>query len=249
MAYKGFPNTGNCCRNKVTSELPSLAYPLVLTMSPAAHQTDDCYTIADFEIGKRLFTTHMAVKLVVASPEGREIGSLSQLDALITGYDFEEAIAALVKAGLDVPRTTLVCDETYEDVLYKIIGRTRLGDSDSKESFPTLMNQLPLLDLSTDGVNLTATANTQRVANGLNLSPPGSEADNWKYTCRLWEDAQGTGEEPKVAEACISNFPTKFRITIRYRGVEASGEGRNKKTARHIAAKRVCEKLNLRLSL
>lgn len=30
----------------------------------------------DFEIGKRLFTTHMAVQLVMASPEGREIGSL-----------------------------------------------------------------------------------------------------------------------------------------------------------------------------
>ncbi|GMG09037.1 unnamed protein product [Aspergillus oryzae] len=179
----------------------------------------------------------MAVQLVVASPE----------DALITGYDFEEAIATLVKAGLDVPRTNLVCDETYEDVLYKIIGRTRLGDS--KESFPTLLGQLPLLDLSTDGVDLTVTATTQRVANGLNLSPPGSEADNWKYTCRLWEDAQGTGEEPKVTEACISNFLTRFRITIQYCGVEASGEGRNKKTARHLAARRVCERLNLRLSL
>ncbi|OOO06859.1 double-stranded RNA binding domain protein [Aspergillus oryzae] len=247
MAYKAFPNTGNCRRNKVLSQLPSLANPLVLKMSPAAHQIDDCYTIADFEIGKRLFTTHMAVQLVVASPEGREIGSLSQLDALITGYDFEEAIATLVKAGLDVPRTNLVCDETYEDVLYKIIGRTRLGDS--KESFPTLLGQLPLLDLSTDGVDLTVTATTQRVANGLNLSPPGSEADNWKYTCRLWEDAQGTGEEPKVEEACISNFPPRFRITIRYCGVEASGEGRNKKTARHLAARRVCERLKLRLSL
>ncbi|KAF5859893.1 hypothetical protein ETB97_002252 [Aspergillus alliaceus] len=216
-------------------------------MSPAAHQTDD-YTIADFEIGKRLFTTHMAVQLVVASPEGRESDSLSQLDALIAAYDFKKAIATLVKAGLDVPRTELVCDETYQDVLYKTMGHIRLGDSDSKESFPTLLKQLPLLDSSIGGVDLRVAAITQRVANELSTSPTGPEADNWKYTCRLWEDAQVTGEEPKTVETCISNFPTKFHVAIRYRGVEASGEGRSKKAARHIAAKSLCGKLNLRLA-
>ncbi|OGM41178.1 hypothetical protein ABOM_009869 [Aspergillus bombycis] len=216
-------------------------------MSPAAHQTEDPYTIADFEIGKRLFTTHMAVQLVVRSSEGREGDSLSQFDSLIAAYDFKDAITTLVKAGLHVPRSELVCDETYQDVLYKIIGRTRLGDSDSKESFPTLIQQLPLLDSSNGGVDLTVAAITDQVATGLSTGPPGSEADNWKYTCRLWEDVQVTGEEPKVVETCISNFPTKFRVTIRYCGVEAYGEGRNKKMARHIAAKRVCGKLNLRL--
>ncbi|KAE8141229.1 hypothetical protein BDV38DRAFT_279135 [Aspergillus pseudotamarii] len=218
-------------------------------MSPARDQTNDCYSIADFEIGKRLFTTYMAIQLVVTSPEGREGADLSQLDALITGYPFKEAVAGLVKAGLDIPRTKLVCDETYQDILYKIIGRTRLGDSHSKESLPTLWKELASLDSSTGGVDFTVDDLTQRVEDGFSTSPQDSEADIWKYTSRLWEDAQFKGvEAPKVRETCISNFPTKFRVTIRHRGVEASGEGRNKKAARHIAAKRVCQKLNIRLA-
>ncbi|KAE8422779.1 hypothetical protein BDV36DRAFT_290950 [Aspergillus pseudocaelatus] len=217
-------------------------------MSPALHQTDDCYTIADFEIGKRLFTTHMALKLVEASPEGRESADLSQLDSLITVYDFEEAIAALVKAGLDVPRAELVCDETYQDILYKIIGRIRLGDTHLKESFATSMAALPLLGSPTGGVDLMVDNLTQGVQNGFITSPQDAEADIWMYTCRLWEDAQNRGVgAPKVVETRISNIPPKFRVTIQYRGVEAFGEGRNKKVARHIAAKGACGKLNIRL--
>lgn len=111
------------------------------------------------------------------------------------------------------------------------------------------MKALPSLGSPTGGVDLTVDTLTHRVEGKHSMSPQEPEADMWKYTSRLWEDAQVKGvEAPKVSETCISNFPTKFRVTIRHRGVEASGEGRNKKTARHIAAKRVCQRLNIRLA-
>ncbi|KAE8374849.1 hypothetical protein BDV26DRAFT_295607 [Aspergillus bertholletiae] len=213
-------------------------------MSPAFDQADDCYTIADFEIGKLLFTTHMAIQLAQMSPDGRGSDGLCALDALITTYDFEGAVGSLAKADFCLPRTELVCDETYQDILYKIIGRTRLGDTDAIQHFTTLMNQLPSLD---GGISLATPATPQPAQNGRNTRPHVSEANDWEYTCLLWEKAQAADATPKVTETRIGITPPKFRVSIRCLGAEASGEGRNKKVARHIAARGVCERLNFRL--
>ncbi|KAB8071217.1 hypothetical protein BDV29DRAFT_159699 [Aspergillus leporis] len=214
-------------------------------MSPAAVPTD-CYTSTDFEIGKRLSSTQMAIQLAVSSPEGRANDGLSQLDRLITTYDFEGAVAALAKANFDLPRTELIGDETYQDILYKIIGYVRLGDS--KDSFPALMYRLPLLEIPSCQTDIAIDAIAQRLQTARGSSPSIPEADNWRYTSLLWEKAQVAGVKPEVTEACISNFPSKFRVTIKCLGAEASGEGRNKKLARHIAAKGVCEILKIRLT-
>lgn len=71
------------------------------------------------------------------------------------------------------------------------------------------------------------------------------DPDNWKYTSLLWEKAQLEGLVPHVTDNHISTYPAKFRVIIELKGIQGSGEARNKKSAKHLAAKSVCHHLGL----
>lgn len=71
---------------------------------------------------------------------------------------------------------------------------------------------------------------------------------DWRYTSMLWEKAQSQGVVPRVTDKSISAYPPKFRVTIEFMGKQGSGTARNKKTAKHIAAKAVCCHLGYHVS-
>lgn len=75
-----------------------------------------------------------------------------------------------------------------------------------------------------------------------------SDPDDWRYTSTLWEMAQSKGVVPRVTDKFISTYPPKFRVTIEFMGKQGSGTARNKKTAKHIAAKTVCYHLGYHVS-
>ncbi|KAI9925503.1 hypothetical protein AWENTII_012848 [Aspergillus wentii] len=173
-------------------------------------------------------------------------------------YDFAAAVTALKDQGLDLPRTDLVGDETYEAILYKFMGYLRLSET-SKDQFILLMNRLPRVQIPDSkqdtqplpavdgylGIQDKAPAAVGSVASG---SISETDPDNWKYTSLLWEKGQMHNTTPVCTETCLSNFPTRFRVTIQFKGVQGSGDARNKRLAKHIAARAVCQALGFRPS-
>ncbi|KAL3257031.1 hypothetical protein ABHI18_007145 [Aspergillus niger] len=225
-------------------------------MSPRLVQPD-CYTNTDYEIGKRLFNVYMALMIVHTSPNGRTDDSLVEADRFIDSkaYDFEAALVAIKSLNLDLPRTNKFDDESCEDYIYKILGFVRL--SDSREDFVPLLTKLHVqIPTCSADTGISTTAYKESVLEetaGRYVSPTPTQCSSnasdepgiWKYTSRLWEDGSNHGVTPNVDESCLSSYPPKFRITISYRGMQASGEGKTKKLAKHIAAKGVCHQLGL----
>ncbi|OJI84213.1 hypothetical protein ASPTUDRAFT_43211 [Aspergillus tubingensis CBS 134.48] len=225
-------------------------------MPPGPVQAD-CYTNTDYEIGKRLFNVYMALIIVHTSSNGRTDDSLVEADRFIDSkaYDFEAALVAIKGLNLDLPRTNKFDDESCEDYIYKILGFVRL--SNSREDFVPLLTKLHLqIPTCLADIGISTTAHQQSVLEemaGRYISPTptqcssnaNDEPEIWKYTSRLWEDGSNHGVTPNVKESCLSSYPPKFRITISYLGIQASGEGKTKKHAKHIAAKGVCQRLGL----
>ncbi|OOF91731.1 hypothetical protein ASPCADRAFT_176225 [Aspergillus carbonarius ITEM 5010] len=224
-------------------------------MSPSFAQSD-CYTETDYEIGKRLFDVNLVLKFVQSSPDGRTYESVAQADHFINSkaFNFDQALADIKDSDLDVPRREPIGDETDETCIYKIVGYVRLC---SAKWFVRLMTILSLRIPS--GSNHTSRSPTiypesfseEPAAHHISPVPtqqpsnPNDDQTAWKYTSLLWEEAQIRGDKPVVKEICLSNYPSLFRVTISYMGTQASGEGRSKRLARHIAAKGVCQTLGL----
>ncbi|KAL6238319.1 hypothetical protein BDW75DRAFT_247697 [Aspergillus navahoensis] len=77
--------------------------------------------------------------------------------------------------------------------------------------------------------------------------PDRSSVEVWRYTSRLWEEAQCCNELPEVHNEMIGGFPTRFRCAVKFRGRQGKGEASSKKQAKHIASKDVCEQLGIYL--
>ncbi|GIC94650.1 double-stranded RNA binding motif domain-containing protein [Aspergillus udagawae] len=224
-------------------------------MSPRLEQPD-CYSNTDYEIGKRLFNVYMALMMVQSSPEGRTDESLIEADRFIDSkaFNFEAALAAIKGLNLNLPRTDIINDESVEDYIYKILGFVRLAN-DREDFIPLLTKlQLQIPTCSADtGTSTTAYHRSvleEKAGRYISLAPtqcsnPNNDPELWKYTSLLWEKASNHGVTPDIRETCLSNFPPKFRITISCMGAQASGEGKTKKLAKHIAAKGVCQILGL----
>ncbi|KAL4874552.1 hypothetical protein BJY04DRAFT_211981 [Aspergillus karnatakaensis] len=72
-----------------------------------------------------------------------------------------------------------------------------------------------------------------------------SNVEIWRYTSRLWEEAQLHDLPPKCTDTQLSNFPTRFRVIVEFRGAQGQGEASNKKQAKHIASRDVCWQLGI----
>jgi hypothetical protein len=66
-----------------------------------------------------------------------------------------------------------------------------------------------------------------------------------KYTSTLYEEAARCGVVPRRSLSILSLAPPQLKVTIQFGALEATGIGRNKKIAGHLAAKALCDKLKL----
>ena len=168
---------------------------------------------------------------------------------------FENALVTIKDLDLNLPRPAPIGDESAEDFVYKVLGFVRL--SKNMEGSTLLISVLNLQVLDTaDDLKVQTTFEGQFPIEDtpechVNPTPthwpvgPKGDSDNWRYTSLLWEEAQARGRRPNIEETCINSFPPMFRVTIECMGTKASGEGRTKKLAKHLAAKHVCKTLGL----
>lgn len=72
-----------------------------------------------------------------------------------------------------------------------------------------------------------------------------SNDDLPKYTSSLFLEAQKCGEIPQRTDLMSSHDPPQFKVEISFRGVKGSGVAQRKKTARHLAARAICQQLKI----
>ncbi|KAL2807565.1 hypothetical protein BJX63DRAFT_436934 [Aspergillus granulosus] len=75
--------------------------------------------------------------------------------------------------------------------------------------------------------------------------PNSSNIDIWRYTSRLWEEGHLSNEVPSVTDTLLSSLPIRFRVTVAFRGRQGHGEAPNKKEAKHIASRAICQQLGI----
>lgn len=226
-------------------------------MSPASAQTES-YTNLDFEVGKHVFASYAVVKMVESLADGRgnAIFKLPQIDDVADSYDCEKAAIFLASQFSGLPRKNPAGNETHKDFLFKIIGYSTFV---RPGNLSILIDRLPLSPIPGKQrvkADTTATekavvfqdgaehAATPMLLENASISDP----DDWRYTSTLWEMAQSKGVVPRVTDKCINSYPPKFRVTIEFMGIQGSGTARNKKTAKHFAAKTVCYHLGYHVS-
>lgn len=71
-----------------------------------------------------------------------------------------------------------------------------------------------------------------------------SNIEIWRYTSRLWEEAQHRNlPPPGVTDIQLRGFPARFQTIVEFGGVQGQGEASTKKDAKHIASRDVCGQL------
>ncbi|QKX61723.1 uncharacterized protein TRUGW13939_08878 [Talaromyces rugulosus] len=76
-------------------------------------------------------------------------------------------------------------------------------------------------------------------------SPSRSDIEIWRYTSRLWEEGTSSGQVPAVTDELLRRFPPLYKVTVDFKGLEGEGQAPNKKQAKHIASKDICQKLGI----
>lgn len=88
-----------------------------------------------------------------------------------------------------------------------------------------------------------------RLSNPTSEATPQSDVYNEdalpKYTSALFERGQEDGKKLECTVSTLSLDPPQFKATIRFGALHGLGIGRNKKIARHLAAKALCHRLGI----
>jgi dsRNA-specific ribonuclease len=69
-----------------------------------------------------------------------------------------------------------------------------------------------------------------------------------KYTMALKEHGDCIDAQPSYKTITISQYPSRFMSVVSFGGSEENGESRTKRDAKHIASKKMCERLAIRLA-
>lgn len=69
-----------------------------------------------------------------------------------------------------------------------------------------------------------------------------------KYTTALKEHGDRNDVRPLYKYVTISQVPPWHKSIVSFRGTEENGESRTRKDAKHIASKKMCERLGVLLA-
>ncbi|KAG9590003.1 hypothetical protein KCU77_g12186, partial [Aureobasidium melanogenum] len=67
-----------------------------------------------------------------------------------------------------------------------------------------------------------------------------------KYTMTLKEYGDRIDAQPSYKTITISQYPPRFKSVVSFKGFEEHAESRTKKDAKHVASRKMCEKLSIR---
>ncbi|KIX08659.1 uncharacterized protein Z518_03316 [Rhinocladiella mackenziei CBS 650.93] len=143
----------------------------------------------------------------------------------------------------------------YREILLGWIGSIlSRGTLEERNVLPHVVAQCsqqhsPEIFQSTGSVNTNSESDTagQQDPTYEDLSSEESETDIWRYTKTLQETTAGKDSVPLYKETLVRAYPPRFRYEVTYRGKKATGEAGNKKRAKHLASKKLCELLHIKL--
>jgi len=69
-----------------------------------------------------------------------------------------------------------------------------------------------------------------------------------KYTMALKEHGDRIDAQPSYRTNMISQNPPRFMSIVSFEGSEENGESRNKRDAKHIASRKMCERLSIQIA-
>ena len=69
-----------------------------------------------------------------------------------------------------------------------------------------------------------------------------------KYTMALKEHGDRIDTQPSYRTIMVSQYPPRFKSVVSFEGTEENGESRTKKDAKHIASRKMCERLAIHLA-
>ncbi|THZ14365.1 hypothetical protein D6C89_10170 [Aureobasidium pullulans] len=69
-----------------------------------------------------------------------------------------------------------------------------------------------------------------------------------KFTMALKEHGDCIDAQPSYRNIMISQYPPRFKSVVSFEGTEENGESRTKKDAKHIASRKMCERLGIRFA-
>jgi hypothetical protein len=69
-----------------------------------------------------------------------------------------------------------------------------------------------------------------------------------KYTMALKEHGDRIDAQPSYRTIIISQYPPRFKSVVSLEGIEENGESRTKKDAKHIASRKMCERLGIQFA-
>ncbi|OJJ37969.1 hypothetical protein ASPWEDRAFT_39676 [Aspergillus wentii DTO 134E9] len=182
------------------------------------------------------------------------------IDEAINAFDYEEAVEALYRANSTVPRN-FVPNQSPNELFPMVIGY--LHRTTTRDNFVNVISHHILPKIPQQRSNtFTSSAESTNSSNDNSSPPPysqtiprranrnldNSEAEISRYSSLLWERAQLFNTVPEVEDVFLSNYPTRFRVIIKFRGAHGVGEASNKKQAKHIASKNVCRQLNFHIN-
>ncbi|KAJ5471840.1 hypothetical protein N7539_008783 [Penicillium diatomitis] len=149
-------------------------------------------------------------------------------------YDYAAGLSSLRES-----HTHLVyndSDEQPQHTLFQILGFTYRTDSE--------LAAYRLIQHILNPHNKEATS-TVKPFGFVETPIAASDNDLPKYTSSLFMEAQRWGEIPHQEDMMSSFDPPQFEVKISFRGVTCTGVAQRKKVARHLAAREICQRLNI----
>ncbi|KAL4983994.1 hypothetical protein BDW68DRAFT_190838 [Aspergillus falconensis] len=225
----------------------------------------DGYYGCDDVVGKTLLSTYVTLEEVSQVKQNTERSTFeARVDQSLERFNYKRTLQSL-KNECALPRED-VQDDAREDFFLALgyLHRTR-----PEELFKSIILKCIIPEIQDlDAQRPEAHAGSESSSNHRheNSPPPYSYArteteqpdiepqgpdrpdvEIWRYTSRLWEEAQRYCEIPEVDDEMISSFPTRYRCAVKFRGRRGEGEASSKKQAKHIASKDVCRQLGIYL--
>ncbi|CAD0056142.1 unnamed protein product [Aureobasidium pullulans] len=191
----------------------------------------------DYWFGKMYLRCTVAEQLLRDPIDGKSLEAAdSMLDTQLQQYPYEGVLTTLQAQGIARPdyiiasrRTATSRTEASRMALSTLIGNiVRTGRREGMwPGRPALSReQRPTPPTEQDG-------------------PPEEMA---KYTMALKEHGDRIDAQPSYRTIIISQYPPRFKSVVSLEGIEENGESRTKKDAKHIASRKMCERLGIRFA-
>ncbi|KAH0344600.1 hypothetical protein KCU83_g8163, partial [Aureobasidium melanogenum] len=228
----------------------------------------------DYWFGKMYLKCTIAEEVLREPSDTKSLESAdSMLDTKLQQYPYDGVLTTLRAQGIARPDYIIAsrCTATSQTeasrmTLLTLIGNiVRTGRRGESSALLACLRRSRGVDPSSDSQEHphTSTSNGRAEPSpqegiwperpALSSPTPPAEQDGLpremaKYTMALKEHGDHIDAQPSYRTIMVSQYPPRFKSVVSFEGTEESGESRTKKDAKHIASRKMCERLAIRLA-